>query len=90
LTSDKVEKDLAREIEVHVEQLARQYMTEGMGERDAWLHARREFGPVEVLKEECRDARLVGWTLLAPFASILLPQSSQLSLESVSTWRFLA
>jgi hypothetical protein len=61
LTRGKVEKDLDREIEVHVEQLARQYMTDGMGERDAWLQARREFGPVEVLKDEGRDARRVGW-----------------------------
>ena len=52
----KVEQDLAREIEIHVEQLARQQMAEGVSERDAWLRARREFGSVELLSEGYRPA----------------------------------
>lgn len=54
------EDDLAVEIEIHLKQLTRQLIAEGMSPRDAELEARRQFGPVEVTKEECRDMRRTG------------------------------
>lgn len=48
---------LDREIAVHMEQLAKELMAAGMSEFEAREAARREFGPVEVVKEECRDMR---------------------------------
>ncbi len=53
------ESELQREIGLHLEQLTKQYVADGMNERDARLLARREFGPVSVTEEACRDARRV-------------------------------
>lgn len=49
--------DLQREIELHLEQLVKEAMASGMNESEARILARRQFGPVENTKEECRDTR---------------------------------
>jgi predicted permease len=51
--------ELERELDVHLEQLTKEYVAAGMTERDAALSARREFGSVEWTKEQCRDMRRV-------------------------------
>jgi putative ABC transport system permease protein len=51
--------ELQREIELHLEQLAKEAMASGISESEARTLARREFGPVENTKEECRDARRI-------------------------------
>ncbi len=51
--------DLQRELDVHLDQLTKEYVSAGMTERDAALAARREFGSVESTKEQCRDMRRV-------------------------------
>jgi putative ABC transport system permease protein len=53
------EKELAHEISLHLEALGRELMAEGMSEAEAAREAARQFGPVEKLKEECRDERRV-------------------------------
>jgi predicted permease len=50
-----------REIRLHVEQLAREYIASGMAEPEARLAARRAFGPLEATKEQCRDMRRVNF-----------------------------
>lgn len=54
------EADLQREIELHFEQLVKEAMASGMSEPEARAMARRQFGPLEKTKEECRDTRRVG------------------------------
>ena len=51
------ERGLNCEIELHIQQLAREFRAEGMSEAEAQLAARREFGHEESIKEECRDMR---------------------------------
>ncbi len=51
------ESDLAEELRLHLERLTEQRMAQGMDAEAARLLATREFGAVESLKEECRDAR---------------------------------
>ena len=51
------ETDLQREIDLHLEQLRKEHMTEGMTESEALLATRRDFGPVALTEERCRDAR---------------------------------
>jgi predicted permease len=51
--------DLQREIEIHLEQLIKQAVASGMSESAARTMARRQFGPLEKTKEECRDTRRV-------------------------------
>src|SRR5579871_6196938 len=51
------EDSLERELELHVEQLTRQFVGEGFSEPEARRLARREFGPVDLAKEQCRDMR---------------------------------
>jgi predicted permease len=55
----RAETDLQQEIELHLEQLAKQYVADGTPEPEARLMARREFGTVSVTQEECRDMRRV-------------------------------
>lgn len=57
---NRQEDELAREIELHVEQLTKELVAGGMNERDAQREARRQFGSLEITKEECRDMRRVG------------------------------
>src|SRR5260370_3449657 len=55
------EAEMAREFELHIEQLTKQHLASGMSLSEARLAAHREFGSTEVSKEECRDMRHVNW-----------------------------
>ena len=59
LRHSQADADLKREFDLHLEQLVKQHIAEGMNEADAHLAARREFGSVEWTKEQCRDVRRV-------------------------------
>jgi predicted permease len=63
LRASRAEADLQRELSVHLEQLTREYIAEGMSDAEARRAARRDFGSVESTKEQCRDMRRV--TLVA-------------------------
>jgi len=52
---------MERELDVHLEQLTRDFIAGGMSPADARLAARREFGSTDLYKEECRDMRRVNW-----------------------------
>jgi putative ABC transport system permease protein len=51
--------ELQREIEIHIQQLTNEAIAEGMTEAEARAMALREFGPVDRIKEKCRDTRRV-------------------------------
>jgi predicted permease len=55
LWRSSAEADLRREIDLHMEQLTEEHMRAGMNR----IAALREFGPVEVTMEHCRDMRRV-------------------------------
>ncbi len=61
LRRNRVEDDLAAEIQFHLEQRACEFVAGGMNPEAARDAARRAFGGVEQRKEECRDQRRVGW-----------------------------
>jgi predicted permease len=52
-----VEDELHRELDLHLAQLTRELVDAGLGEDEAHLRARRAFGPPDLAKEQCRDAR---------------------------------
>ena len=52
---------LQSEIEIHVQQLTNEAIAGGMTEVEARVMALREFGPIEQIKEKCRDTRRVSW-----------------------------
>src|SRR5262245_53504908 len=52
---------LAQELSFHIEEQVRRYRAEGVPEPEAWRRARLEFGGLEAIKEECRDARRSAW-----------------------------
>ena len=52
---------LDRELRFHIDQLAARYVQEGMSEQEARRRARRDFGGMEQVKEECRDMRPTLW-----------------------------
>ena len=59
LRSSRAETEMQRELTLHVEQLAREHISAGMSESDAYRAARLEFGSLEAIKEQCRDMRRV-------------------------------
>ena len=52
-----VESELEAELRFHVERQTEKYLETGMSRADALRRARLEFGGLEQVKEECRDAR---------------------------------
>lgn len=58
---ETLEDRLDEELRFHLEQSIAAKRAEGLSEADARAAALREFGAVDVLKEECRDARGVWW-----------------------------
>ncbi len=65
LRRSRAEADLQREIGLHLEQLVKEALASGVSESEARMMARRQFGPMEKTKEECRDMRRVN--LIANF-----------------------
>ncbi len=61
LHRSSADAELQHEIEIHIQQLTRDAIARGVNEAEAQAMALREFGPVEQLKESCRDTRRVGW-----------------------------
>jgi predicted permease len=61
----KSETDLDREVAYHLETLADSYERQGMTRDEALRQARREFGGVEKIKDECRDESRWNWFLQA-------------------------
>src|SRR5258708_25726998 len=57
--SSRVDADLHREIDIHVEQRTKQHIADGMTPADARAAARREFGSIESAREQCRDTRRI-------------------------------
>lgn len=82
-----VEDELERELSLHLEQLTREQMEAGISEAEARPAARRAFGSPVLAKEQCRDARRVGWLEdLAKdlgYASRLLARSPAFTLTAV-------
>jgi predicted permease len=61
LHRSNADAELQREIEIHVQQLTNEAVAAGMTEGEARAMALREFGPIEQIKERCRDTRRVSW-----------------------------
>src|SRR5204863_2179866 len=59
LRPSRADTETQRELALHIEQLAREYVSGGMSESDARRAAQREFGSLEAIKEQCRDMRRV-------------------------------
>jgi hypothetical protein len=51
----RLERQLESEIGFHIDSLARDYIAQGMGPREARRRARLEFGGSAQIKEELRD-----------------------------------
>jgi len=54
---DRREAELDEELRLHLERETERRIAQGMDAEEARQLARREFGAIESLKEECRDAR---------------------------------
>jgi predicted permease len=65
LLRNRREDDLDEELQLHIVQQADYWIAQGVDAEEARLRARRQFGNVESLKEESRDARGTGvWDAL--------------------------
>lgn len=61
LRKRQLDQDLDEELQVHLEEMTQQYIADGMSPEEARYAALREFGNVELSKQECRDMRKVLW-----------------------------
>jgi len=92
LRRSNADAELQFEIEIHIQQLTSEAMASGMAEAEARAVVLREFGPVDRIKEQCRDTRRVSW--IQDFARDLLyglvccgtRPASPPSLYSLSPW----
>jgi predicted permease len=57
----RADASLANEIALHLEEATREHIARGLSPAEARLAARREFGPVALVEDQCRDTRRVGW-----------------------------
>src|SRR5262252_10081891 len=57
----KWEREMDSEMRFHLENQVQDYLQKGMNRTDAERLARREFGAVELAKDECRDQRPFLW-----------------------------
>jgi hypothetical protein len=55
------ERRLDAEFRFHLESQISDYVRQGFSREEAELRARREFGPVDLTKDECRDERPLEW-----------------------------
>jgi putative ABC transport system permease protein len=61
LSRDLLERQLDAELREHLERQVADYVHEGMGEDEARRRAQVEFGGLDQVKEDCRDARGTRW-----------------------------
>lgn len=57
----RLEDELDAELRFHFDRLVADYTAEGLPEEDARRRARAEFGGVEAIKDDCREARGTRW-----------------------------
>lgn len=57
----QLDQDLDEELQLHLEEMTQQYIEDGMSPEEAHYAALREFGNVELSKQECRDTRKTLW-----------------------------
>ena len=58
---ERIEEELAEELRLHVQEQTAANVRAGMGAAEARRRALVDFGGVEQIKEQCRDARGVSW-----------------------------
>ncbi len=58
---EQQEADLHEELRFHIEQRIADFRLSGLGDEEARRRARLEFGGMEQVKEDCRDARGARW-----------------------------
>jgi putative ABC transport system permease protein len=55
------ERSMDSELRFHLESETREFMNRGLSLEEAQRRARKGFGPLELTKDECRDARRLVW-----------------------------
>ena len=58
---DRLDGELDRELRDHVERQAAEHVRAGLPEDEARRRARVEFGGLDQIREQCRDARGARW-----------------------------
>src|SRR5579875_2421659 len=58
---NKLEHDLGRELQFHIAERISALQSSGLSQDEARRQVRQEFGGIEQVKEECRDARGTCW-----------------------------
>ncbi len=61
LKRERLDRELDEELRSHVEMRAADNLASGMSPEDARFDAQKRFGNTTILKEDTRDADIVGW-----------------------------
>src|ERR1700719_4639906 len=61
LCREALDAELSRELAFHLAEQKAEYISLGMEEAEAEAAARRMFGPITALGEQCRDQRRTRW-----------------------------
>jgi predicted permease len=61
LNRDQLDDQLSDEVAFHLAEQKAELMAQGMSEHEATIEARRLFGSITALREECRDTRRTLW-----------------------------
>lgn len=89
LQKNEMERQLDKELRFHFENQVADLIRDGMTEREARRRARIEFGGLEQIKEDCRDARGARWVEATMadirFAWRTLRKSPAFALAAVAT-----
>lgn len=87
LKRDRLERELDAELRFHVERQVEDNVREGMSEKEARRRARAQFGGLDQVKDDCRDARGTRWVEDAVqdlrFAARLLAKERWFTLSAV-------
>ena len=86
---NKANSDLEREVAYHIETLADSFEAQGMRRDEALLRARREFGGVDQVKEQCRAESRWNWAVQAiqdlSFGWRMIRKSPSISIAAVAS-----
>ncbi len=82
----RFERRLDTEMRFHLDQLVREYVAQGLPPEDARLRALRDFGPIEIAKDEVRDLwPFAAWRRDLRFACRIMLRHSALSGTIIAT-----